>query len=84
MEKPESLDAAETTIWDRLAKEYNPTELEVRDISGGCGSMYFIEVTSESFKGKRELQQQRMVLATLKDLRENWHGIQLKTHVPES
>ncbi|KAJ2892838.1 bola-like protein [Zalerion maritima] len=83
LEKPEGMDAAETGIWDRLVADYDPTDMVVKDISGGCGSMYFIEVTSDKFKGKRELQQQRMVLATLKGLRENWHGIQLKTYVPD-
>jgi stress-induced morphogen len=54
----------------------------VQDISGGCGSMYGIEVTSEKFRGLNMLKQQRLVNATLGDLVKQWHGVQLKTRVP--
>lgn len=76
------MNAAETQIWRRLAEDFSPERLVVRDVSGGCGSMYLIEVTADMFRGKRELQQQRMVLASIKDLREGWHGVQLRTYVP--
>jgi stress-induced morphogen len=62
--------------------ELAPTQLVVQDISGGCGSMYGIEVTSEKFRGLHLLQQQRLVNATLGDLVKQWHGVQLKTRVP--
>lgn len=81
-EKPDYLDSAESTIWDRLAAEFAPAELEVRDISGGCGSMYGIEIASDKFRGANTLKQQRMVNAVLKDLMTGWHGVQLKTRVP--
>jgi stress-induced morphogen len=62
--------------------ELAPTQLVVQDISGGCGSMYGIEVTSEKFRGLNMLKQQRLVNATLGDLVKQWHGVQLKTRVP--
>ena len=80
--KPPLLSAPESQIWDRLTSAYSPSRLVVQDISGGCGSMYMIEITSARFRGLRELQQQRMVLATLKDLRRGWHGLQLRTFEP--
>ncbi|KUI56262.1 Altered inheritance of mitochondria protein 1 [Cytospora mali] len=82
LEKPDFLNEAESTIWDRLVTEFNPVELVVQDISGGCGSMYGIEVSSEKFRGANMLKQQRMVNAVLRDLMKGWHGVQLKTRVP--
>lgn len=82
LEKPDFLDAAESVVWDRLVKELNPAELVVQDISGGCGSMYGIEISSEKFRGANMLKQQRMVNAVLGDLMKEWHGCQLKTRVP--
>ncbi|KAJ4391673.1 hypothetical protein N0V93_005292 [Gnomoniopsis smithogilvyi] len=82
LEKPDFLDEAESVIWDRLVKEFSPVELVVQDISGGCGSMYGIEISSEKFRGANMLKQQRMVNAVLGDLLKDWHGCQLKTRVP--
>lgn len=82
LEKPPSLDAAESQIWDRLTAAFAPAELVVRDVSGGCGSMYLIEIAAERFHGMGVLAQQRAVNAVLKDLMGGWHGVQLKTRVP--
>lgn len=82
LEKPDFLNEAESEVWDRLAKEFSPVELVVQDISGGCGSMYGIEISSEKFRGANMLKQQRMVNAILGDLMKTWHGVQLKTRVP--
>ncbi|KAI1781388.1 bola-like protein [Hypoxylon cercidicola] len=81
-EKPDYLDDAESTIWDKLTAEFSPTELMVQDISGGCGSMYGIEIASEKFRGVNMLKQQRMVNAALGDQMKGWHGVQLRTKVP--
>jgi len=82
LEKPDFLDEAESQIWDLLAGEFAPHELSVRDISGGCGSMYGIDISSERFRGVNMLKQQRMVNAVLGDKLKDWHGVQLKTRVP--
>lgn len=82
LEKPDFLNDAESEIWERLVKEFGPVELVVQDISGGCGSMYGIEISSEKFRGANMLKQQRMVNAVLGDLMKEWHGCQLKTRVP--
>ncbi|KAL1897354.1 hypothetical protein Sste5346_004090 [Sporothrix stenoceras] len=81
--KPDFLDEAESHIWDLLVAAFEPHELSVRDISGGCGSMYGIEISSEKFRGANMLKQQRMVNGALGDLIKGWHGVQLKTRVPE-
>ncbi|KAL2123563.1 hypothetical protein VTJ04DRAFT_4018 [Mycothermus thermophilus] len=81
-EKPTYLTKGESQVWDRLVAEFSPTELVVRDISGGCGSMYGIEISSEKFRGLTMLKQQRLVNAALSDLMKEWHGVQLKTKAP--
>ncbi len=82
LEKPDFLDDAESQIWDILAAEFHPVELSVRDVSGGCGSMYDIQVSSDKFRGANMLKQQRMVNTALGDMLKGWHGLQLKTRVP--
>ncbi|GAP91079.1 hypothetical protein SAMD00023353_1501890 [Rosellinia necatrix] len=81
-EKPDYLNDAESAIWDKLLAEFDPTELVVQDISGGCGSMYGIEIASEKFRGVGLLKQQRMVNAVLGEEMKSWHGIQLRTRTP--
>lgn len=81
-EKPDYLNDAESAVWDKLVAEFSPTELLVQDISGGCGSMYGIEISSEKFRGVNMLKQQRMVNAVLSNEMKNWHGVQLRTKVP--
>lgn len=54
----------------------------VRDVSGGCGSMYAIDVASPSFRGKNLLAQQRLVNRALGDQVKEWHGVQIRTSVP--
>ncbi|PKS10383.1 hypothetical protein jhhlp_002134 [Lomentospora prolificans] len=77
--KPTDLDAEESAIWDQLVANLSPTALTVRDVSGGCGSMYAIDVVSPAFKGVSLLKQQRMVNAVLGDRVKSWHGLQLRT-----
>ncbi|KAK5006441.1 hypothetical protein LTR28_006486 [Elasticomyces elasticus] len=54
----------------------------VQDISGGCGSMYGIEVVSAQFKGMPVIKQHRLVNKILGEEIKKWHGIQLKTRTP--
>lgn len=79
---PTHLDEAERDIFEILNKELEPEALEVKDISGGCGSMYAIDVKSERFRGLGMLKQQRLVNEVLKGRVERWHGVQMKTGVP--
>ncbi|KAL7920164.1 bola protein [Trichoderma austrokoningii] len=74
--------AAESSIAAILASKLNPTALLVQDISGGCGSMYAIDITSSAFKGLNMLKQQRLVNAALGNLVKEWHGVQIRTRVP--
>ncbi|GKT99563.1 altered inheritance of mitochondria protein 1 [Fusarium langsethiae] len=77
-----SMSPAEAAIAEILSEKLSPTELLVQDVSGGCGSMYAIDITSPAFKGQTILKQQRMVNAALGDLVKGWHGVQIRTKVP--
>ena len=77
--------AAERSIADQLASNATLSpiaSLLVRDVSGGCGSMYAIDIASPKFKGLSLLQQQRLVTKTLGDKVKEWHGVQIRTSVP--
>lgn len=82
LQAPEHLDEKERLVFEKLREALKPIKLEVQDISGGCGSMYGIEIVSESFRGLNMLKQQRLVNEVLGEEIKSWHGVQLKTKVP--
>jgi stress-induced morphogen len=55
---------------------------QVQDISGGCGSMYAVAVTTEKFRGLSVIKQHRLVNEVLGEDIKSWHGIQLRTKAP--
>ena len=81
--RQESMTPAEQAIAALLRDKLQPTELLVRDASGGCGSMYAIDIASPAFKGASPLKQQRMVNSALGDVMKQWHGLQLNTRASE-
>ncbi|KAK4086755.1 bolA-like protein domain-containing protein [Purpureocillium lilacinum] len=74
---------AEASIAAVLSAALDPTFVLVQDVSGGCGSMYAIQIASRAFRGQTLLKQQRMVNAALGDRVKEWHGVQIRTVVPE-
>lgn len=74
-----SLNPAEKHIFDKLQKALEPKKLSVRDVSGGCGSMYAINIESKSFNGINMVKQHRLVNTILKEEIAKWHGLQLVT-----
>ncbi|KAF4636081.1 hypothetical protein G7Y89_g2007 [Cudoniella acicularis] len=82
LEAPAHLNEKERGIWELLMRELACERLEVQDISGGCGSMYGIDVISERFRGLSMLKQQRLVNEVLGEEIKGWHGVQLKTRAP--
>lgn len=69
----------EDIIKQELEEALRPTRLQVDDVSGGCGSMFNIEIASPEFKGKSQVKQQRMVNSILKKHIKNMHGLVLST-----
>ncbi|TKA65277.1 hypothetical protein B0A49_11120 [Cryomyces minteri] len=57
----------------------DPVRLQVQDISGGCGSMYALDIVSSKFKGLPVIKQHRLVNQVLGEEIKGWHGVQLKT-----
>jgi len=82
-EAPDYLDANERKVFDLIKSSLSPTKLEVQDISGGCGSMYGIDIVSEEFRGLSTIKQHRLVNKILGEEIKKWHGVQLKTKAPE-
>ncbi|MCJ1252987.1 hypothetical protein MMC24_000794 [Lignoscripta atroalba] len=79
VEPPDYLSPAELSIFNTLRREFAPTKLEVQDISGGCGSMYALSITSARFKGLPMVKQHRLVNEVLREEIAGWHGVQLRT-----
>lgn len=52
---------------------------QVQDISGGCGSMYALEIESAKFNGLSVIKQHKMVNKVLEEEIKAWHGVQLRT-----
>lgn len=69
--------------YDKLNAKLAPQELQVTDVSGGCGSMFAIKVVSNEFKGLSMVKQHRLVNEILSDEISQWHGLQLRTQAPK-
>ncbi|OWB80221.1 hypothetical protein B5S32_g4480 [[Candida] boidinii] len=76
---PLGMDDYELKIFEVLNEKLSPKLLTVRDVSGGCGSMFAINIQSTKFKGTTMIKQHRLVNEILKDEISKWHGLQLKT-----
>jgi len=81
---PINLSEGENLIYKKLVDKFSPSELDVQDISGGCGDFYAIKIASEAFKGLSTLNQHRLVTRVLKEEIEGIHGLQVKTIPPPS
>ncbi|GME94142.1 unnamed protein product [[Candida] boidinii] len=77
---PLGMDDYELKIFEILNEKLSPKLLTVRDVSGGCGSMFAINIQSTKFKGTTMIKQHRLVNEILKDEISKWHGLQLKTN----
>ncbi|KAI8619248.1 bola protein [Chytriomyces sp. MP71] len=78
------LTEGEQEIYNILKEKLTPAKLNVKDISGGCGAMYAVEVSSAAFKGQTLVKQHRMVVAAIEKEIKAAHGIQVKTEVPDN
>lgn len=61
-----------------LTEKFTPSDLQVQDISGGCGSFFAIMLKSKEFKGKSTIQAHRMVNKEIKDVIQDIHGLQVR------
>lgn len=49
------------------------------DTSGGCGTMFHIDVESETFIEMSTVKQHKLITDILKDDIASWHGFTMKT-----
>mmetsp|Transcript_1076 Transcript_1076/g.2603 ORF Transcript_1076/g.2603 Transcript_1076/m.2603 type:complete len:119 (+) Transcript_1076:185-541(+) len=66
-----------------LQSQLKPEEVSVKDVSGGCGSAYNIDVTSSLFEGKNKVQQARMVYEMLGEHIKGMHSVKVTTKLPK-
>ncbi|KAJ6627527.1 bola protein [Mycena sp. CBHHK59/15] len=62
-----------------MTARFSPSQLRIEDVSGGCGTFYAINITSEAFKGLSIVKQHKLVTQVLKEEIEGIHGLQIKT-----
>ena len=68
---------------NQLRSALNASDVNVEDISGGCGSMYRVEVESPMFSGVSLVKQHRMVNEVLKSEITGMHGLTISTRAPK-
>merc|ERR1712167_383638 len=69
----------EEHIRQKLENGISTKFVSVKDISGGCGSMYEIYVASDDFQGLTMVKQHKKVKGLLADEIAEMHGLTLKT-----
>ncbi|KAJ1903636.1 hypothetical protein LPJ81_002952 [Coemansia sp. IMI 209127] len=74
--------AGEQQLYDKLASELRPTRLAVTDSSGGCGSMYVVEIEAEQFRELSRVKQTKLVTSLLKQEIQAMHGIRVLCSIP--
>ncbi|KAJ2490217.1 hypothetical protein IWW37_003326 [Coemansia sp. RSA 2050] len=70
---------SDTHIYEQLMKDatLNPAFVEVKDTSGGCGSMFVVTVVSDAFQGVLPIKRHRMVHTVLEKEIGKIHAITL-------
>lgn len=78
-----SEEAVAATI--REASELQPvTSVDVKDISGGCGTSFAISIVSQAFHKMPVISRHRLVHSALRGSMDHIHAIQLKCYTPEA
>jgi stress-induced morphogen len=68
----------------KQALQQNVTSIEVKDISGGCGSFFKVKVVSPTFVGKSPVERNRIIYSALKEEIAEMHGIDVECKAPNS
>ncbi|KAJ6539045.1 bola protein [Mycena capillaripes] len=76
---PRSAPNKEQLIYNKLTERFSPSQLQISDVSGGCGTFFAITIASEAFKGIPMVKQHQLVTQTIKAEIEEIHGLQIKT-----
>ncbi|CAE7230010.1 unnamed protein product [Rhizoctonia solani] len=73
-----SLTEGEQMVFEKLNAKFQPSSLDVEDVSGGCGTFYAISITSTVFKGLPMVKQHKLVTEELKQEIAGFHGLQVR------
>ncbi|CAE6359527.1 unnamed protein product [Rhizoctonia solani] len=76
---PRALTEGEQVVFEKLNARFQPSSLDVEDVSGGCGTFYSISITSAAFKDLPMIKQHKLVTEELKQEIAGFHGLQIKT-----
>ncbi|KAJ7937344.1 bola protein [Mycena leptocephala] len=71
----------EQIIYNKLTERFSPSQLQIADISGGCGTFFAITIASEAFKGIPMVKQHQLVTQTIKAEIEEIHGLQVRVAI---
>ncbi|CAE6477593.1 BolA domain-containing protein [Rhizoctonia solani AG-1 IA] len=74
-----TLTEGEQVVFEKLNSRFHPSNLDVEDVSGGCGTFYAISITSVAFKDLPMVKQHKLVTEELKKEIAGFHGLQIKT-----
>merc|ERR1712194_180336 len=69
------------TIRSALGAE--STVVNVKDVSGGCGTSYEITVESKAFEGVSRIARERMVQSPIMGEIKKWYAVTIRTVVPK-
>ncbi|CAE6408503.1 unnamed protein product [Rhizoctonia solani] len=72
-----TLTEGEQVVFEKLNARFQPSSLDVEDVSGGCGTFYAISITSTAFKGIPMVKQHKLVTEELKQEIAGFHGLQV-------
>ncbi|CAH0473183.1 unnamed protein product [Peronospora belbahrii] len=70
---------AEQAMQLALQKQLDAVHVKVTDVSGGCGSMFDVQVVSAQFIGQSRVKQHRLVNEILKEEIKSMHGLTIRT-----
>lgn len=70
-------------VEELLVKEFPPpAKMEVKDVSGGCGTSFKLSLVSTAFEGHRLLARQRLVYAALAPVMPDIHAVMMTLKTP--
>ncbi|XP_052817199.1 bolA-like protein 3 [Mya arenaria] len=81
--KAQDLTEGEQKLLEALKKKFpGHTEVQVADISGGCGAMFEVSIEAEEFRGLKTVKQHMLVNQALKEEIQQMHGMRINTKAP--
>eukprot|EP01117_Protostelium_nocturnum_P006311 TRINITY_DN2276_c4_g1_i1.p1 TRINITY_DN2276_c4_g1~~TRINITY_DN2276_c4_g1_i1.p1 ORF type:complete len:141 (+),score=30.20 TRINITY_DN2276_c4_g1_i1:131-553(+) len=73
----------ELKMTNLLSSSLQTDQVDVMDVSGGCGASFRVEVTSPLFQGKKLLEQHKMIYEILSGEVKEMHALTIHTKAPK-